>query len=734
MLLLVVLAGVAAVLLAPRLVKGDLPTDSALLGTPARGVVKADRDYALIDAVATEGLRVAGARQKPVWDLDNVRARSSAHVLQKSLVRIAVSLESLRELHTGASGARDLPRAALPMLEPVRAVTAGELALIGVEAPRDDTWVALVTAIWRAPDVCDGIVDALTNVIEQPILQGPPPDEPIVVVRPLADGAERVVEAAYLLSVETARAQLRTRIGSAINERATGLSSTSVQGIASFVLDFVRTNLTFNAAETDARRRHAAQSVPPVVVRAHRGETVLRPGEIITPRHQILAEAMAVQQAQDLRARATLGTAAFVALLCGSVYLFGARRVFRRTLRFRDVAFLAAMLVVELLAIVAADAAAPFVVARVPGVPSAIVYFAVPVALGAMAVRLMLPPDVALLFALVTALLGGVVVEPGMSWAVVAVMSSMTGAALVTQSPRRSRLLFAGIGAGVVGVLAAITLELFRGALAGRELLWLLGSTLLGGVLSGVLVIVLTPAIEALFGYVTDHRMYRLADLNHPLLKDLIVHAPGTWHHSVRVAVLAEAAARAVGANPLLARVMALFHDVGKIAKPLSFAENQHGDNPHDRLSPEESATVLRGHVEEGLALARRHELPRAVRDVIEEHHVDNLMEQFHQRALQRAVDSGLDPKLVDERLYRYRGRAPQTRESALVMLADQIEAASRALDAATVPRLGEVVDAFVNRALTSDTLAACDLSLRDLGRARSALKEALLDLERRTG
>jgi putative nucleotidyltransferase with HDIG domain len=307
------------------------------------------------------------------------------------------------------------------------------------------------------------------------------------------------------------------------------------------------------------------------------------------------------------------------------------------------------------------------------------------------------------------------------------VLSSMTAAAVVSRGARRLTLLVAGLAAGAVGVGAALTLELFRGALGGAELGGLLAATFAGGLLSGVLALVLVPGIELAFGYVTDARLYRLADLHHPLLKDLIVHAPGTWHHSMRTAVLAERAALAVGADPLLARVMALYHDVGKIGRPQSFRENQQGDNPHDRLEPAESAAILRGHVDEGLALARRHRIPDAVADVIVEHHADLVIETFLDKARRQARE-GVS---VDERAFRYGGRAPRSRESALVMLADQIESAARRLEAPTPERLEATVDAFVNRALAQDTLAACDLSLRDLGRARAALKRALREIVR---
>ena len=734
--LLLVLAGAAAFLLAPRLVRGDLPDDPALIGTPARSFVKADRDYALVDADTTSALRDAAAARSPsVWDLE--AGQKDAQVLHKGLVRLAVALEPVHDAGYPQTPAARVPAAASAAAEPVRAVLAGELSLVSVEAPRDEVWRALVHAIWLAPAAPDIIDERLGDALGQPVVA----DKELlartatvegrraIVVRavPAKPGGEQEREIAGIDDVQGARRSAAEMIAADLVQKS-GLSPAEADEIGAFAAGLVRATLTFNAAESDVRRRRDAEAVPPVIVRAHRGEIVLRPGEMITPRHRLLVQAMKIQQAGDMRTRAVGGTAFFVALLCLVVYLFGARRVFRRVLRTKDLVFLSVLLLVVLLGIVAADAVAPLLQARFPGLPAAAVFFSVPVALGAMTVRLTQPPDVSLLFSLVVALLGGVVVEPGMEWAVVAVVTSMTGAAGVSFSQRRSTLLLAGAGAGLVGMFAALTLELFRGALVGAELAWLLAATFAGGVISGFLVLVLTPVVEVLFGYTTEQRLYRLADLNHPLLKDLIVHAPGTWHHSVRTAELAEAGARAVGASAVLARVMALYHDVGKMKQPLMFGENQKGDNPHDRLPPEQSAEVLRNHVQEGLALAAEHGLPRAVTVAIEEHHVDNLMEGFYAKAR-----SALDPEAgpVDERSFRYRGNPPQTRESAIVMLADQIEAGSRHIDSPTKERLCDLVEAFVSRAIADDTLSECDLSLRELGRVREALQRGLLRMHR---
>jgi putative nucleotidyltransferase with HDIG domain len=613
-------------------------------------------------------------------------------------------------------------------VDPVRAITAGELALLGVEAPQDSVWRALVRAMWLHPTVADTIQAVMTSESTQQVVAdraqlGRTVDGGIV-VRTVPDvrGREQVREdVSDLLDVRAARRQAELKLAAALADAAPRLSESEREAIGQFASTFVRANLTTNAAESDLRRRHAAESVPPLIVRARRGEIVLRPGEMMTQRHHLLARAMRIQQADDMRTRAAFGTAFFVGLCCLVVYLFGARRVFRRSLRPKDLLFLSVVLLLELTSIVAADAIGPMLPT---GIPSSVVYFAVPMALGAMVVRLMLTPDVALLFAVLAALLCGVVVEPGLNFAVVAVLAALTGAAGVSRAQRRSTMMLAGVGAGLVGAFAALTLELFRGALVGRELMYLVGAALSGGVISGVLLVFVAPLLEWAFGYLTDQRLARFADLNHPVLKDLIVHAPGTWHHSVRVAELAEAAAQAVGARTLMARVMALYHDIGKMKQPQLFLENQKGDNPHARLPPMKSAEALRAHVTDGVATARAGGLPEQVVAAIVEHHADNLMEVFYQKAVQTVGD---EAGPVDARAFQYAGQPPSSRESAIVMLADQVESAVRSMENPTAEQLADLVDWVVHRASADGTLDECDLSLKDIARLRNALADALL-------
>ena len=199
-----------------------------------------------------------------------------------------------------------------------------------------------------------------------------------------------------------------------------------------------------------------------------------------------------------------------------------------------------------------------------------------------------------------------------------------------------------------------------------------------GGVLSSMLVLGFTPIVEGLFRYTTDIKLLELANLDNPLLKDLTLQAPGTYHHSVIVGSLVEAAAKSVSANPLLARVSAYYHDVGKLKKPLYFIENVGGlENKHDHLSPSMSSLILISHVKDGVELARENRLGERITRIIQQHHGTGLISYFYQKAREHE-DPEMNP--LDEKDFRYPGPKPQTKEAGLVMLADAVEAASRTL------------------------------------------------------
>jgi putative nucleotidyltransferase with HDIG domain len=221
----------------------------------------------------------------------------------------------------------------------------------------------------------------------------------------------------------------------------------------------------------------------------------------------------------------------------------------------------------------------------------------------------------------------------------------------------------------------------------------------------------------------TSLQLLELGRPTHPLLSELLMKAPGTYHHSLMVGNMAEQAAQAVGANPLLARVGAYYHDIGKMLRPYFFAENQtNGENPHDRLDPETSAQIITSHVKDGLQLAKKYGLPNEIQDFIPQHHGTAMSSYFYHQA---CAQNGGSPQ-ADKTRFRYPGPRPRTREAAILMLADEAEAASRANRPRSVEEIDELVDGLIQNRVRDGQLDDSDLTLRDLQKVKETLVAVL--------
>jgi hypothetical protein len=247
-----------------------------------------------------------------------------------------------------------------------------------------------------------------------------------------------------------------------------------------------------------------------------------------------------------------------------------------------------------------------------------------------------------------------------------------------------------------------------------------IGWAAFSGFSSGLIVLGALPYLESFFSRTTNIKLLELADFNQPLLKRLMIESPGTYHHSLMMASLAEQAAEAIGANPLLARVAAYYHDVGKLVKPEYFIENQQAlGNPHDPLSPNMSSLIVMSHVKEGSALARQYGVDKVIIDCIEQHHGTSLIHYFYHRALEKNSET-------DEASFRYPGPRPRTREAAILMLADSIEAASRSIEEPTPARFQDMVEKIVNNKFTDGQFGECPITLHDLNRLSESMVNTL--------
>ena len=244
-------------------------------------------------------------------------------------------------------------------------------------------------------------------------------------------------------------------------------------------------------------------------------------------------------------------------------------------------------------------------------------------------------------------------------------------------------------------------------------------------IVSPILTLGLLYIFEMGFGISTSIRLLELSDMNHPLLKALAVEAPGTYHHSIIMGNIAEATAESIGANSLLTRVGAYYHDIGKIRKSEYFTENQVSiKNPHEKLAPPMSRLIIASHVKEGIELGRKYRLPQEIIDMIAQHHGTSKISFFYEKALERS-----DARLIQEEDYRYPGPRPQTKEAGILMLADTMEAASRSLKNPSITRIREIVANTIEKKFKDGELGDCELTLRDLDRMKDSFINSLIGL-----
>jgi cyclic-di-AMP phosphodiesterase PgpH len=315
---------------------------------------------------------------------------------------------------------------------------------------------------------------------------------------------------------------------------------------------------------------------------------------------------------------------------------------------------------------------------------------------------------------------------------VTSLISGFTAVSLTLQVRRRSKLIRAGVGVGLAIWLLSlafgvIPLNLFSPIANDWRMIGLQSAYAVGnGIVTAMIVGGAIPILEHLFQVTTDISWLEASDLNHPLLRRMTIEAPGTYHHSLVVANLAEAAAEKIGANATLCRVCSYFHDVGKLVKPEYFTENMNFErNPHDDLAPTMSALIIIAHVKEGVDLALKHKLNQRIIDIIQEHHGTSLVYYFYQRAMQQQEDARAGGKImnireedipeVQEESFRYGGPKPQTKESAIVSLADIVESASRSLEKPTPQKIEQLVNELIEERIADGQLDECDLTLGEL-------------------
>lgn len=443
-----------------------------------------------------------------------------------------------------------------------------------------------------------------------------------------------------------------------------------------------------------------------------KGEIVVREGERIT--EDLVLKLDRVEEAIEERGTrrgfiSSAGLFIFTVVLITVAYLFSSVNIRKFRALPRDLAFMATIFLGVLLLLKLSGSASLVMHTVLPAIPSTVYVYMIPVAAGAMLVRLFLNSETALVFAAVISVMAGFFLGSSLEIAAYVFIGSIVAVMGVRHATQRATIMQAGFHLAIVNSVVLLSMAAIRGSATLSEPVLLVVGGCLNGVITAVIVVGIAPLLEMVFGYTTNIRLLELSRMDHPLLKELAVRAPGTYHHSIIIGSLVESAAVAISANPLLARVSAYYHDIGKMKMPLYFIENISGENRHDKLAPTMSALILTNHVKEGVELANSYKLGTSIVDVIEQHHGDSLIKFFYERA------EALSDDPVDDKEFRYPGPKPQTKEAGLVMLADAIEAASRTLHDPTQAKIQGLTQNIINRIFTDGQLDECELTLKDL-------------------
>lgn len=505
--------------------------------------------------------------------------------------------------------------------------------------------------------------------------------------------------------------EAKETIQSSLSGSAIHQTKAHISVLRKFSLALLQANITFDARETENRIVQARDGVKPSYQRIKRGEVIVRQGDIITKTQERRLEQIRQEVGTQSALRNWFGyfflTALVLLVVFGFAYYFwpGVRR------SPRDMSLVAITLVGSLVMIKATSFIAASLGEAVSYFDSETFILATPVAAGGILLQVTVGASGVFMFMLSFALLTGLFLKNSWLILLLIIVGNIVGSIAMRQCSRRSAFIAAGARVALANMFIMLCFLLlfsdYSAAENASRILW----ALVGGLASGILGGGFAPIAEYLGGYITDIKLLELASLDRPLLRELSVQAPGTWNHSMVIGQMGEAAADAIGANGLLVRVGAYYHDIGKMKKPAYFVENQTGENRHDKLTPSMSALIIKAHVKDGLEMAIEHRLPNQIVEFIPQHHGSSLISYFYTKALK---DAEAD-EIVEESHYRYPGPKPQSKEAGILMVADAVEASSRTVQDPTPAKLQGLVQKIINRIFASGELEECDLTLRDL-------------------
>ena len=491
--------------------------------------------------------------------------------------------------------------------------------------------------------------------------------------------------------------------------------ATAIPAAVAIARSSIVPNELVNDDLTEQQIEQARASVEPT--RILQGQVLIQEGQLIDREvYRQLELAGMTEQQSNYHSVLALGLFVLIAaglllLVLQSAKIEGVKKAIRLTIVFVVIAL--SLAIMKLLEIISGNF-------------EVVIDFIYPTALAGILVRLLIDERTAVYVTILLSASAGMMLQSGyagvfqMDSALYVLFGGLTGIYLIRNGHRSIRILPISLAVGGVHLLyVAFYLLVNQSQYTVEEIAFYVAAALAAGLLSGTLATGVLPLFETAFGILSTMKLLELSNPNHPLLKKILTETPGTYHHSVMVANLSDAACEAIGANGLLARVGCYYHDIGKTITPQYFIENQSHGNPHDQLTPQQSRDIILAHGQDGAAILRKNKMPKELIDIAEQHHGTTLLKFFYYKAKKHNDE-------IPEQEYRYKGPKPQTREVAIIMVADSLEAAVRSMEAPSTEKIREMVDAITEDKLKDGQFDECDITLKELKRVKNVMCETL--------
>lgn len=468
----------------------------------------------------------------------------------------------------------------------------------------------------------------------------------------------------------------------------------------------IKPNLFYDAKKTEELKNEAINKVPAVMIK--KDQIVVKEGEVVTKHDiQILSDLglLNTNNSFNMYKYLSLGFLVLIVMSLEWYYVYKENKeLFNKCSK---------LILISLITCL------ELILARTLSIISP---YLIPLALAPMLMELLTDDRKSFILNIMNCIFISVAVNFDIQITIFALINAVLGTMILKKMQQRNDIIYSSLYMGIINVLISFSI----GFLMSSDLIEISkrsGFVFIGSIISGILAIGCLPLFESTFDIVTTIKLLELSNPNNPLLKRLLMEAPGTYHHSVMVANLAEVAAEAVGASPILARVSSYYHDVGKLKRPYFFKENQMGnDNPHNKITPHLSTLIIISHVKDGVELAKEYKIPQVISDIIQQHHGTTLVKYFYVTM----KNSSEKPEEVNKEDFMYPGPIPTSKEAGVVMLADSVEASVRSIPEPTNGKIEEMVNNIIKNRLNEGQLDNCDLTLKDIDKIRKSFLKVL--------